>query len=65
MATQKAYYKGTDIEVRPGDEILDFRGDTEVFEKVSRDGGPGYSAKVLTKGNWAYYAKAFPGIEVR
>lgn len=65
MAKQKAYYKGTDIEVQPGDAIRDFRGDTDIFEKVSRDGGEGYSAKILTEGNWAYYASVYPGIEVR
>lgn len=65
MATQKAYLKGTDVEIQPGDIVKDFRGDDQIFEKVSRDGGPGYSAKVLTEGNWAFYAHVFPEIEVR
>lgn len=65
MATQKAYDKQTGVEILPGDMIEDFRGDTKVFERVSRDGGPGYSAKVLTEGMWALYAQVFPGIEVR
>ena len=65
MATQKAYHKGTDTEVQPGEIIKGFRGDDCVFERVSRDGGPGYSAKVLTEGMWAVYAQYFPEIEVR
>lgn len=65
MAKQKAYHKGTNIEVQPGETIKDFRGNQCVFEGVVREGGPGYSAKVLTKGSWAKYAEAFPGIEVR
>lgn len=65
MATQKAYHKGTDVEVLLGGIIKDFRGNECVFEGVVRDAGPGYSAKVLTKGSWAKYAEAFPGIEVR
>lgn len=65
MATQKAYWKDTDIEVQPGETIKDFRGDPDIFERVDRDSGPGYSAKVLTRGNWAYYSSAFPDIEVR
>lgn len=65
MATQKAYLKGTDVEILPGDIIKDFRGDDRVFERVSRDSGPGYSAKVLTEGMWSLYAQCFPEIEVR
>jgi len=65
MATQKAYHKGTDVEVQPGEIIKDFRGDDCVFEAVTRDSGPGYSAKVLTEGSWSMYAQVFPGIEVR
>lgn len=65
MATQKAYHKGTDTEVQPGEIIKHFRGEDRVFERVSRDGGPGYSAKVLTEGYWSLYAQCFPGVEVR
>lgn len=65
MATQKAYDKASGEEILPGDMIENFRGETRVFEKVIRDSGPGYSAKVAVKDGWAYYAQVFPGIEVR
>lgn len=65
MVTMKAYDKQTGVEILPGDLIEDFRGETRVFERVERDSGPGYSAKVLTEGRWAMYAQVYPGIEVR
>lgn len=65
MATWKAYDKQTGVEINPGDMIETFRGETRIFEKVSRDGGPGYSPKVLTEGLWPMYADVFPGIVVR
>lgn len=65
MARQKAYYKDTGVEVKHGDIIHNFRGEECIFEGVSRDGGPGYSAKVLTEGTWSKYAQVFTDIEVR
>lgn len=65
MATQKAYWKGTDVEVQPGEMITDFRGDRRKFEKVARYGGEGYSAKVQTEGDFAKYAQVYVDIEVR
>lgn len=65
MATQKAYRKGTDIEVQPGEIIKNFRGEDRVFASVARDGDAGHSAKIRTEGYWAMYASVYPGIEVR
>lgn len=65
MATQKAYRKGTGTEVQPGEMITNFRGERRKFEKVTRDGGEGYSAKVQTEGDFAKYAQVYVDIEVR
>lgn len=67
MATQKAYDKQTGREILAGDMIEDFRGETQVFERVVRDADleNGRSAKILVKGKWALYAQVFPGVEVR
>lgn len=54
--------------LKPGDTVIDFRGDAHIFHGVARPAEPGREAKISTttaKGfRNDFYAGVFPGLEV-
>lgn len=72
MNNLKAYRMADGTEVRPGDTVTDFRGDTAVFHAATRANDPdgqnslGRDGKVQVGGQFGpeYYARVF-GLTVR
>jgi hypothetical protein len=58
MAKFLVINKKTNEAIKPGDKVTSFRGDTEVFEMVSRGPEQGKSAKVIV-GGMEYYAEVW------
>lgn len=65
MATQKAYWTGTQVEVAPGEIIHDFKGFPRTFEGVVRDSERGIPAQIRVEESAPMSADVFPVIEVR
>ena len=65
----KNLYPGTG-DLLPGDEVIDFRGETWIFDRASRAGEPGRSAKVEvhlpgdSSTTREFYVQVFPGMAV-
>lgn len=60
----KAYYKGTNIKVRTGEEIRTSSGETMIFKRATRKTELGKSGKITTTDGMEYYAHIF-NLEVR
>lgn len=65
MATQNAYWTGTDTQVEPGEIIHDFKGFPRTFERVVRDSELGIPAQIRVEESDPMSADVFPVIEVR
>ena len=60
----QAYYKGTNVKVRTGEEIRTTSGQVMVFERATRKTETGKSGKITTDNGMEYYAHIF-NLEVK
>ena len=60
----QAYYKGTNVKVRPGEEIRTTSGQVMIFERATRKTETGKSGKTTTDNGMEYYAHIF-NLEVK
>lgn len=55
----QAYYKGTNVKVRTGEEIRTTSGQVMIFERATRKTEIGKSGKITTSNGMEYYAHIF------
>ena len=60
----QAYYKGTNVKVRTGEEIRTTSGQVMIFERATRKTEIGKSGKITTSNGMEYYAHIF-NLEVK
>jgi hypothetical protein len=57
--TLKAYNKTTGEEVKVGDMVINFRGETAILTQLNRGEGQGFSGKVTTSAGRTVYDKVW------